>query len=53
MAKVGYQIMQLVPESQPETGTKYLIRVPTRGTKSGNKIRLKNTILSPERMYGL
>ena len=41
MAKAGYQIMQLVPELKPETGTKYIITVPTRGTKSGTKIRLK------------
>jgi len=41
MAKASYTIMQLVPESQPETGTKYLVRVPNKGTKSGNKIRLK------------
>jgi ribosomal protein L33 len=33
--------MQLVPEQQPETGTKYLVRVNNRGTKSGNKIRLR------------
>jgi ribosomal protein L33 len=41
MAKTSYQIMQLVPEQQPETGTKYLVRVNNRGTKSGNKIRLR------------
>lgn len=33
--------MQLVPEQKPETGTKYLITVNNRGTKSGNKIRLR------------
>ena len=33
--------MQLVPEQQPLTGTNYLIKVNNRGTKSGNKVRLR------------
>lgn len=41
MAKASYQIVQLIPEINPETGTKYLIRVPTKGQKAGTKIRLR------------
>ena len=41
MAKSTYQTMQMVPEEKPETGTKYMVRVPGKGTKSGKKIRLK------------
>jgi ribosomal protein L33 len=41
MAKATYQLVQLVPEEKPETGTKYIIRVPTKGTKSSTKIRLR------------
>jgi len=41
MAKASYQLVQLVPEEKPETGTKYIIRVPTKGTKQANKIRLR------------
>lgn len=41
MAKASYTIVQLVPEDKTETGTKYLIRVPSKGTKSGGKIRLR------------
>jgi ribosomal protein L33 len=41
MAKATYQLVQLVPEENSETGTKYIIRVPTKGTKSSSKIRLR------------
>jgi ribosomal protein L33 len=41
MAKATYQTVMLVNEEKPETGTKYIITVPTKGQKSGNKIRLR------------
>jgi len=41
MAKASYQLVQLVPEVNPETGTKYVISVPTKGTKANTKIRLR------------
>jgi|FreactcultureFD7_1027221.scaffolds.fasta_scaffold05489_3 ribosomal protein L33 len=41
MAKASYQIVQLVNEDRPDTGTKYLIRVPTKGQKASTKIRLR------------
>jgi ribosomal protein L33 len=40
MAKATYQKVMLV-NSEVETKTKYLIRVPTKGQKSSNKISLK------------
>lgn len=41
MAKATYQKVMLVNEANPETGTKYIITVPTKGTKSATKIRLR------------
>jgi len=41
MAKSSYQTVQLVPEDNPTTGTKYLIKVPTKGAKTSTKIRLR------------
>jgi ribosomal protein L33 len=41
MAKATYQLVQLVPEEKPETGTKYIIKVPTKGQKASAKIRLR------------
>ena len=36
MAKKSYQVMQL-KNSEVETHTKYIIHVPTRGQKAGQK----------------
>jgi len=41
MAKATYQLVQLVPEENPETGTKYIVKVPTKGQKASAKIRLR------------
>lgn len=41
MAKKSYALKQLLPEDKPETGTKYLIRKPTKGLKVAEKIRVK------------
>lgn len=41
MAKASYTLVQLVNEEHPDTGTKFIKRVPTRGTKSANKLRLR------------
>lgn len=38
--KKSYQLVQLV-NSEVVTPTKYVVRVPTRGTKSANKLSLK------------
>jgi len=40
MAKASYQKVMLVNEEET-TKTKYLIRVPTKGQKASNKIRLR------------
>lgn len=40
MAKKSYQLMQLVNEEE-KTKTKYIIQTPTKGTKQGQKIRLR------------
>lgn len=40
MAKKSYQVMQL-KNSEVETHTKYIIHVPTKGTKTGQKISLR------------
>lgn len=41
MAKASYTVVQLVNEANPETGTKYIVTVPSRGNKSTNKLRLR------------
>ena len=41
MAKKSYALKQLLPEVKPETGTKYLVRKPTKGLKVANKMRVK------------
>lgn len=41
MAKASYTVVQLVNETNPETGTKYIVTVPSRGNKSTNKLRLR------------
>lgn len=41
MAKATYQLVQLVNEEHPETGTKYVKRIPTKGNKAAAKIRLR------------
>lgn len=38
--KKSYQLVQLI-NSEVETPTKYVVRVPTRGPKSSNKLSLK------------
>ena len=41
MAKASYQKVMLVNEEKPETGTKYIIKIPTKGQKATTKIRLR------------
>jgi large subunit ribosomal protein L33 len=41
MAKKSYALKQLLPEKKPETGTKYLVRKPTKGLKVAEKMRVK------------
>ena len=41
MAKKSYALKQLIPEDKPETGTKYLVRKPTKGLKVAEKMRVK------------
>jgi large subunit ribosomal protein L33 len=31
----------MINEENPETGTKYIVKTPTKGTKAGNKLRLR------------
>ncbi len=39
--KSTYQLKQLLPEEKPETGTKYIVRKPTKGLKVAEKLRQK------------
>lgn len=41
MAKNTYVEVMLVNESNPETGTKYMKQVPTKGAKQSSKLRLR------------
>ena len=41
MAKKTFALKQLVPEEKPETGTKYIVRKPTKGLKVAEKLRVK------------
>ena len=41
MAKKSYALKQLLPEEKPETGTKYIVRKPTKGLKVSEKLRVK------------
>ena len=41
MAKKSYALKQLLPEEKHETGTKYLVRKPTKGLKVAEKMRVK------------
>jgi len=39
--KSSYALKQLIPEENPKTGTKYIVRKPTKGLKVAEKLRLK------------
>jgi len=39
--KSSYVLKQMVPEENPKTGTKYIVRKPTKGLKASEKLRLK------------
>ena len=39
--KTSYALKQLVPEENPKTGTKYIVRKPTKGLKVAEKLRMK------------
>ena len=39
--KSSYVLKQMVPEENPRTGTKYIVRKPSKGLKVSEKIRLK------------
>lgn len=41
MAKKSHQIVQLVNEENPKTGTKYIITKPTKGLKASVKMRFR------------
>lgn len=41
MAKKSYVVRQLVNEEHPETGTKYIMKKPTKGMKAQDKLRLR------------
>ena len=42
--KSTYQLKQLIPEEKPETGTKYIVRKPTKGMKVSDKLRQRKYI---------
>ena len=39
--KTSFALKQLVPEENPKTGTKYIVRKPTKGLKVAEKLRMK------------
>ena len=39
--KSSYVLKQMIPEENSKTGTKYIVRKPTKGLKVSNKLRLK------------
>ena len=39
--KTSYALKQRLPEENPKTGTKYIVRKPTKGLKVAEKLRLK------------
>ena len=39
--KTSFALKQLVPEENPKTGIKYIVRKPTKGLKVAEKLRLK------------
>ena len=39
--KTTYALKQMVPEENKKTGTKYIVRKPTKGLKANEKLRLK------------
>ncbi len=39
--KSTYALKQLLPEDNVKTGTKYIVRKPTKGLKASEKLRLK------------
>lgn len=41
MAKASYQLVMLINEEHPNTGTKYIKKIPTRGQKAAAKLRFK------------
>ena len=43
--KSTYQLKQLIPEEKPETGTKYIVRKPTKGMKVSDKLRQRKYCL--------
>ena len=40
--KSSYVLKQLVPEENPKTGSKYIVRKPSKGLKVAEKLWLKN-----------
>ena len=43
--KTSFALKQLVPEENPKTGTKYIVRKPTKGLKVAEKLRMKKYCL--------
>ena len=41
MAKKSFALKQHLPEEKPETGTKYIVRKPTKRLKVAEKLRVK------------
>lgn len=41
MAKSPTVLVMLINEEHPETGTKYIRKVPVRGTKQAQKLRMR------------
>ena len=39
--KSSFALKQMLPEENPKTGTKYIVRKPAKGLKASEKLRLK------------
>ena len=51
--KSSFALKQLLPEENPKTGTKYIVRKPTKGLKVAEKLRLKKYDPVLKNMSGL
>lgn len=41
MAKKSYEVVRMVPEENPETGTVYTVKKSTKGQKVSEKLRMR------------
>ena len=49
--KTSFALKQLIPEENPKTGTKYIVRKPTKGLKVAEKLRMNTYGLSKKKCH--